>query len=190
MAHEIMFVSPEDRSFFNNISTLEMSIEEANKTGMLDDFEYRSLLDLTYKLNDIYKGIDIDLRNYIENLEKSWLTQNYEINSNHGQILGIVLSISKSSLDWWEAHPEAGLDFSPKGRIMAAPLWVGADIGGAIWGGVTGAVASYSASAVNNNGDGEVSWTAVGIGALSGAVSTSTGAAGRLGKWIARGLWP
>ena len=43
--------------------------------------------------------------------------------------------------------------------------------------GATGAIASYA-------GTGEVNWTAVGIGAASGAISGSTGAIGKIASWL------
>lgn len=95
-------------------------------------------------------------------------------------MVGTILAISMASLEWWGQNSDALDDLASKNnaanRALIAP-WVAADLVGATWGGATGAIASYA-------GTGEVNWTAVGVGALSGAVSGSTGAIGKIAKWL------
>lgn len=167
-------------SSLEEMSLFEL-IEDCKNKELIDEFEYVSLLELGEKVKESYEGIisDNELKTFVLQLKNEWIEKGYTIDSKNGRIMVYTIAISLASLQWWEENPE-GIE---KSKIFRAtrllPAWASADIGGAIWGGATGAIASYIAS----GGEG-VSWEAVGIGALSGAISTSTGAAAKLGKWI------
>lgn len=86
-----------------------------------------------------------------------------------GALGGVVLSVSKSSLEYWKEEQPA--------QTKAVQAFVGADIAGAVMGAANGAIGSYVVS-------GSVNWGSVGWGAATGAIIGSTGVVGKLGKWI------
>lgn len=146
---------------------------------LIDEFEYIALNTLADMMRGNYEGTvsDEQIFEYATELKNQWEQKNYIKDGTHGKVLAYTLSITLASLEWWRENPDASYKLDSIGnKVLVAP-WVAADVGGAIWGGATGAIASYV-------GTGEVNGWAVGIGALSGAVSTSTGAAGKLGKWL------
>lgn len=89
-----------------------------------------------------------------------------------GALGGVVLNVSKSSLEYWDAT-------TPKTR--AVPAFVGADIAGAVVGACSGAIGSYAVSR-------KVNWKGVAWSATSGAITGSTGIVGKIGKWISKML--
>ncbi len=80
-------------------------------------------------------------------------------------------------MKWCRQNPDA-TSYSGRGvSNFAVPAWVAADAGGAIGGGVIGAIDSYYQN-------GEVDWTSVGIGALGGAIDGSVGISGKIARWV------
>lgn len=113
---------------------------------------------------------DEQLKISVQNLINEFDDYGYISTADEGEFVGTVLAISMASIEWWEENPDA------LGDLKVAP-WVGADIIGGIWGGATGAAGSYA-------GTGSVNWTSVGVGAISGAIAGSTGAVGKIAKWL------
>lgn len=84
-----------------------------------------------------------------------------------GAISGVVLNISRSSLQYWD---------TPETRSVVGTIVV-QDIVGAIIGGVSGGVGSAVIG-------GEWNWGSVAWGAGVGAITGSTGVVGKVSKWI------
>jgi hypothetical protein len=181
LTYEKMFLSPNARTSESDEPTLFELVEEANSKGLLDNFEYQSLKNLGEKVKDSYDGFvsDNELKAYISDLKYEWIAQGYTEESENGRIMAYVLAISLSSLEWWEANPDAGLTENSNGRVMALPAWAAADIGGAIVSGAIAASGQYTLT-------GEVNWEVVGWSALGGGISTSTGAAGKVAGFISK----
>lgn len=156
--------------------TFYEAIEMAKSKGLIDGFEYLSLKESGQTIRESYEGniSDAELKSFVKNLEQSWIRRGYTERSEHGKISAIALSVSQSSVEWWEANPDAGF-YEVSGRINALPAWAALDIAGGVIGASTAALGQY---AIN----GDINWQLVGWGAVSGAVSTSTGAAGKLVK--------
>ena len=161
---------------------IEESINLLHKSKLISNEAYDILIDFSAKLQDNYEGTlsNEDLKFSIKELTNNFNASNFSQNSD-GVLVGSVLAISISSIEWWEGNVNAldGLTArnqkSPK--LTSIAPWLAADLVGALWGGATGAIASYV-------GTGEINWTATGVGALSGAVSGSTGAIGKIAKWL------
>jgi hypothetical protein len=131
---------------------------------------------LSYVKANYEKSIsDEHLELNIQKLIAEFDRYGYDISSGEGEMVASILAISNSSINWWKANPDAFNNDLECNKAL--PVWAAADLVGAAWGGVTGAVSSYVSS-------GEVKWAAVGIGALSGGIAGSTGAIGKIVKWL------
>lgn len=100
------------------------------------------------------------------------LVEEWETCNSRGMVsimTAIVLNIASSSVQWWISNPE---------ETKVAP-WVASDAVGAVYGATVAGVSSY----VQN---GQVNWVSVGVGAVSGAVTGSTGVIGKVGRWISK----
>jgi len=86
----------------------------------------------------------------------------------HGACSGVVLNISRSSLEYWETL-----------ETRALPLIAAQDIVGAVIGGVSGAAGSAVVG-------GHVNWGSVAWGAAVGAVTGSTGVVGKVAKYLTK----
>ena len=181
LSYERMFVSANARISASDEPTLFEIVEQANTNGLLDEFEYQSLIQLGEKVKASYEGLvsDDELKNFIFGLKDEWLAQGYTVNSQNGQVMGFTLAISLSSLEWWENNSDAGLIQDSNGRVSVLPLWAAYDISGGIIGGAVAAIGQYVLY-------GSISWDTVGWSALAGAVNASTGAAGKVGLWLTR----
>ncbi len=84
-----------------------------------------------------------------------------------GAISGVVLNISKSSLEYWD---------TPETKSVVGTIVV-QDIVGAVIGGVSGGVGSAVVG-------GKLNWGSVAWGAGVGAITGSTGVVGKVSKWI------
>ena len=156
-------------------------IENLKTDGKINNESYQILNSLSNDLKANYEGSlsDNQLKINVQSLINDFNNAGYSENSD-GEMVGTVLSISISSIEWWEQNPDALDNLESRSNVsnkaVIAP-WLAADLVGAAWGGATGAIASYA-------GAGEVNWTAVGIGAASGAISGSTGAIGKIANWL------
>jgi len=158
----------------NNEQNIFEIINNLHQQGVIGNQSFQLLNSLVNDLKNNYEGnlSDIELKINIENLITEFDNIGFSENSE-GVMVGTVLGISIASIEWWEDNPDA---FGSETRL--AP-WIAADIAGAAWGAATGAIGSYA-------GTGEVNWTAVGVGAASGAIAGSTGAIGRIAGWLSR----
>ena len=153
-------------------------IEQAARIGTIDDFELEQINLIGHKLQENHDGLisDAELHAIISRIKDHWEAMEYNAESNKGHTLGVVLSISLASLEWWAENPEAVINQ----EVRIAP-WVAADIAGA----VVGAASAAINGAINN---GDVSGSGVGLGAAIGAVTGSTGVVGKLAKAIQKVL--
>ncbi len=156
----------------NNEQNIFEIIDSLHQQGIICNQSFQLLNSLANDLKDNYKGnlSDNELKINIENLITEFNNIGFPTNSE-GEMVGTVLAISIASIEWWEENPDA---FGSETRLAH---WAAADIAGAAWGAVTGAIGSYA-------GSGEVNWASVGIGAVSGAIAGSTGAIGRIAAWL------
>ena len=156
----------EDCEYFN-------IMKEAYSFGIIDDFEIDRLNLIGQLLIENYEGVtsDSELERIILQIQDEWSAKRYAVNSDKGQILAMTLAISISSIEWWKENPDA-IELT-----RALPAVVGVDISNGIVGAVVGAINCY----INTGG---VTWGSVACGAAIGAISGSTGAAGKLWKWL------
>lgn len=178
-AYQKMFIRSKKSTSFNNEPTLFELLSMVREEGLLDEFEYQSLTELSTKVKDSYEGYisDDELKTFVLDLKSEWLEQGYTVDSQNGILMAYALSISLASLDWWEENAAAGLNKSRKGKVMALPAWAALDIGGAI----VGATVTISGQAAFAD---EINWEIVGYGTLATGITTSTGAAGKVAKWL------
>jgi hypothetical protein len=164
-------VSSEEANLFQTIEALRAD-------GLISEFGYNLLNQYGNDVKSNYNGslTDAMLKRKTLGYISEFESHAYATQSGEGQMIGNILAISIASIEWWEANPDAFEYNTENGRVLIAP-WAAADIVGAAWGGATGAIGSYA-------GTGEVNWTAVGVGALSGAIAGSTGAVGKIAKWL------
>ena len=112
-----------------------------------------------------------ELKIVVLDLIDNYNNYGYDLNSGEGVMIGTILSISISSINWWEENPEAAI-----GGEKLFP-WLAADVAGA----VVGAVIS---AGVQQAVVGEINWTVVAGGAVVAAIASSTGVVGRIAKWL------
>lgn len=176
-----MFPNQENRQKSASIDemTLFELVEKSKEDGLIDEFEYNSLMALGEKVKLSYEGVisDFELKSFTLQLKDEWLAMGYTVDSENGRIMAYTLAISLASLEWWEENPDGLKSSRSLKSALALPAWAAADIGGAIVSGAIAASGQYTLT-------GEVNWEVVGWSALGGGVSTSTGAAGKVGKWI------
>lgn len=164
-------VNTDERNIFQ-------SIEILYEDDLISKFAYDFLNDFSKDVKSNYEGTlsDEELKSKTLQYISEFENHGYSVNSGEGEMIGTILSVSIASIEWWEENQEVFTVNTENGRVVIAP-WAAADLVGAAWGGATGAIGSYA-------GGGEVSWTAVGVGALSGAIAGSTGAVGKIAKWL------
>lgn len=152
-------------------------IDEAASVEAIDDFELEQVSRIGQLLQENHDGLisDEELYSIILKIKEQWEGMDYTVESNKGQMLGVILSISLASLEWWTENPEAAINHETR----IAP-WVAGDIAGAVIG--------AASSAVNGAIGGEITAGGVGRGALIGAVAGSTGAVSKLAKVIQKVL--
>lgn len=151
----------------DEIVSLQPMVEELKNTQIISDFSYEILQDLISSLKDNYNKLlsDYDLKRNVQLLIQKVNNHGYEKESTEGTLVASILAISIHSLDFWEENPDM---LYTDGKV--AP-WVATDVGGAIIGGVVAAVKSGRAVDCL-------------IGAGITAVTASTGAAAKLGRWL------
>lgn len=156
-----------------NIFSLIEALYNSNQIG---HHSYNMLLKLSNDVKANHEQLlsDKQLKLNIQSLVSEFDSFGYDSNSREGEMVGSILAISMASIEWWDEYSDP---FGNAEESKVLPAWAAADIIGAAWGGATGAISSYI-------GTGEVNWTAVGVGAVSGAVAGSTGAVGKIAKWL------
>lgn len=137
---------------------------------VIGEFEYNLLnrIIVACSLNYDQTLTNSALTDSIDCWVDSYNNYGYDDCSDDGLVLGVVLNIACSSDSWWSEIPPQEL-----------PPWVAADIGGAILGGISGAVSSYASQ-------GQVSATAVGVSAGIGALAGSTGSLSRIAALLSK----
>lgn len=179
---------------------LDSLVGQALSIDIIDDFEYELLSELVslIKLNAKGEISSKELEKEVNDLISEWDTEYaatnfagldltvgsgiqilpypkdiYMKDVPKGAVSGLILNISKNSLEYWNTPGNMAV------QSRALPAFVAADIAGALLGAVKGGVLSFMLS-------GEINWRSVGIGALTEAVTGSTGLLGRLTKWISK----
>lgn len=147
---------------------IDCVIQNANGTLSNDSFQTK-VNELIAKWEDYYK--DIDFSNLIISEQTSTEESGLEpVDFQNGALGGVVLSISNSSLEYWNEESEDS---------RAIPVFVGADIAGAVICAASSCVGSYAIS-------GTINWSGVAWSAASGAICGSTGVVGKVGRWISK----
>lgn len=134
-------------------------------------------------VNSIIADIRLNLSNSLSNnqvyqnlllLKSDW--DESQNNSKPGSVYSfIILDISINSLEWWSTN---GLEANSQQKL--AP-WICADIAGAIIGaGLSVGYQHYLGSG------GDINWRIVAASGLTTAIMGSTGALGRIGRWMSK----
>ena len=110
-----------------------------------------------------------DFINGINSISEEFDKAGYEKDSVEGAAIASMLSIAKSSYEWWYQNPDYA-DSENQGKL---PQVVAMDLGGACAGVIFHAFQNW-----NNR----LTWGGVGRAALWGAISGSTGLGGRIGR--------
>lgn len=136
--------------------------------GKLSNFEFESKVgELINQWDKKYSDVDFSQLEITEENATSSLKFNA---APKGALGGVVLSVSQSSLQYWD---------STNKQTRAVPAFVGADIAGAVWGVCLGCVGAKVTG-------GNITWKSVAWSAASGAVTGSTGIVGKVGKWLTK----
>lgn len=112
---------------------------------------------------------DENFINGINSISEEFDKAGYEKDSVEGAAIASMLSIAKSSYEWWYQNPDYA-DSENQGKL---PQVVAMDLGGACAGVIFHAFQNW-----NNR----LTWGGVGRAALWGAISGSTGLGGRIGR--------
>lgn len=186
-AHDMldMEVMPDREEAFTEAEVYSM-IDASYSRGEIDSFErdaFTSLIDwsiayttgnmvewvFVQNVNQLIANWEIRYANadYSELIDEEGRTREVCVNElPEGALSGVVLNISQSSMEYWEAHSTRAL------ALIAAQ-----DIVGAVIGGVSGAAGSAIVG-------GSVNWGSVAWGAAVGAVTGSTGVVGKVAKFL------
>ena len=139
----------------------------ANAQGTLGNEEFEiKIKSLISKWEVKYKDVDFSA------LENEELTDQAEVVVPSGSLSGTVLSLSKSSLEYWNSEENLV-------ETKAVPVFVGADIAGAIIGACTTTAGQLVIT-------GDINAKGILWGAGSSAIVSSTGIVGKIAKWISK----
>ncbi|WP_439131502.1 hypothetical protein [Polaribacter sp.] len=156
-------------------------IENLKTDGKINNESYQILNSLSNDLKANYEGSlsDNQLKINVQLLINDFNNVGYSENTE-GELVGTVLAISISSIEWWEQNPDALDNLASKSnasnKALIAP-WLAADLVG----GTLGAVAS---AGIQKGVNGDVNWEIVGWSALAAGATASTGAVGKIVKWL------
>ena len=172
-----------DRNLVNNPwrgrSTLTVLIDDLNANAVISSNETAQIRATVTLVRDAIQGrVNLnDFEQKLTQLSADNVGKNYDF-------LNPALCVGESSLSWWRnTSPDLFLDqqvispSNPQYQTNALPDVVGVDIAGAIVGAAVSASIQYG---VTRN----VNWKIVGLTAVAGAITSSTGVIGKLGKWI------
>jgi hypothetical protein len=196
--------------YFANFEDFKSKLLSSTDPNSLDSFDYKvanaSFVNsankqlfsrITQVIRQNLNGTlsNSELKDSLTNLENVWLDLNGNSPSTGSDLTGVILSIGVKSCEFWEENIDSlyedisYIEF-PKEIIVTGPndnyfknqsYYVAAPVAMDIAGAVIGAVGSAINQWVNN---GEVHAGGVVVGAVLGAVSTSTGLAGKLVRWF------
>ena len=175
-----------DGIFVITADDIYASINDSFSRGEIDKFEKNMLTTLIRICSDNVNGrisnqaFEANFNSLVAQWESHFAKMDYSTlvdeNGNfkneqeqypEGAVTGVILNISKSSLEYW-AEPET--------RSVVATIVV-QDVVGAVIGGVSGGVGSAVVG-------GHWNWGSVAWGAGVGAITGSTGVVGKVAKWI------
>lgn len=161
----------------DDVETLYQLIDYAKEHKMLTTEAYDCLYKLMTLTDESHFGLisddelEIEVDRIIENIDDA----KYTVGNSTLNVVGPVLSVADSSLEWWRENPDAQFD-----NTKLAPL-VAADISGAI----VGAVGNLFLQALTTKTN-RVNWKSLGYSALYSGACASTGAVGKLASFISR----
>jgi hypothetical protein len=145
-----------DENLFEIIDNLKIS-------GIINENSHQILNSLTNDLKDNYEGFLTDeqlktnVQSYINDFNEIGYTKNSE-----GEMVGAVLAISISSIEWWEENPDALGNLLTKNKAPSNALvapWIATDLVGAALGAASSTAIQYG---VTGEVNGEiVAWSAV-----------------------------
>lgn len=161
----------------NSLDSIFVIFNKIADKGVMDNFDLQIIKELTVQTyNNLYElNNDKNFVSEVNNLYQTWELhysapgQEISISDSQSHFVGYILSITKSSTEWWVSTDLIDL---PDDESVIARDAAGALIGATIH--------LVSQLAFQNN----VNWTQVGMGALSGAVVASTGLVGRVARWF------
>ena len=162
-------VSLSNKLFESEENLVEM-IDNMKANGIINNDSYQILNSLSNDLKANYEGSlpDNQLKTNVQSLINDYNDIGYPSNSEGGMV-GTILAISISSIEWWEQNPDALDNLASRSnasnKALIAP-WLATSAG--VQYGVTG----------------EVNWEVVGWTALATGAAASTGIIGKIAKWL------
>ncbi len=162
----------------NGASTFNYKLDDLNSLGLISLNEKTLLLRLFNTVNLSLAGNlnGQELSDSVSFYTTYWKKQNFCENQKFRQLSGVILNIAQHSILYWNINSLHVNFNSNELQTRFLPPWAAADIGGALWGSTAAALLS----------GGDPSWESLGKGALSGAIGSSTGIVGKIGKGIGR----
>lgn len=153
-------------------------IDYLYEVGVLQDNAYKILKDMVDLIVKSLEGqiSDANFERAIDGLIIDFDKQEYKEGNSDGEIVGPVLAISRSSLEWWAENPEACL------AEDKLPAVVAADAGGAITGVVIDSI--RQGLCIGFGAQNGWDWSSTGWAALGGAVDGSLGLSSKVIKAI------
>ena len=158
--------------------SLDSMIDYLYEVGVLQDNAYKILKDMVDLIVKSLEGqiSDANFERAIDGLIIDFDKQEYKEGNSDGEIVGPVLAISRSSLEWWAENPEACL------AEDKLPAVVAADAGGAITGVVIDSI--RQGLCIGFGAQNGWDWSSTGWAALGGAVDGSLGLSSKVIKAI------
>lgn len=158
--------------------SLDSMIDYLYEVGVLQDNAYKILKDMVDLIVKSLEGqiSDANFERAIDGLIIDFDKQEYKEGNSDGEIVGPVLAISRSSLEWWAENPEACL------AEDKLPAVVAADAGGAITGVVIDSI--RQGLCIGFGAQNGWDWSSTGWTALGGAVDGSLGLSSKVIKAI------
>lgn len=158
--------------------SLDSMIDYLYEVGVLQDNAYKILKDMVDLIVKSLEGqiSDANFERAIDGLIIDFDKQEYKEGNSDGEIVGPVLAISRSSLEWWAENPKACL------AEDKLPAVVAADAGGAITGVVIDSI--RQGLCIGFGAQNGWDWSSTGWAALGGAVDGSLGLSSKVIKAI------
>lgn len=156
----------------NGKRKIQEDLKEYWLNGTLEGFEYQLISNVCSIIASYHTGTssyELAL-NQLDDCYRNWEEHYGPMLEPAGQMSGYILSITKSSMEWWDENLE--------GTRVAH--WVYADAGGAIIGAVWAMGVQYWRNKKITD------WKDVGYGALGGAIDGSVGVSKKLSYVIKR----
>jgi hypothetical protein len=154
----------------NSMSSMLVRLRQLQTAKYIDNTERTILRDLLTAIhqnkNDQISNYDFALK--VNELSHVWSNYSRLNGEDWGVMTGVILAISKSSAEWWDNYLYDS---------RSASAIISLDVGGAITGAVLNAAIQYYQNK-------RVNMKTVGLHALAGAITGSTGIAGKVGRWV------